>query len=57
MLLDIDHPVAEPAQLAARVAARVSRFMAGRKVDVIVKAPNLLDQPIHAAALSNGILL
>jgi predicted nucleotidyltransferase len=57
LLLEVDQPVAEPAQLAARVAARVSRSMAGRKVDVLIKAPNLMSLPIHTAALSQGILL
>jgi hypothetical protein len=32
--------------MAARVASRVSRGMHGRKVDVLLKAPNLLEPPI-----------
>ena len=45
------------AQLAARLAARVSRAMYGRKVDVVVKAPNLLHLPIHSIALAEGTRL
>lgn len=57
LLLELDAPVQEPAALAARVAARVSRRMNGRKVDVLVKAPNLLLLPIHRAALAEGVRL
>jgi predicted nucleotidyltransferase len=57
LLLELDSPVAEPAQLAARLAAQVSRAMYGRKVDVLVKAPNLLHLPIHSIALAEGIRL
>lgn len=57
LLLEINEPVAEPAQLAARLAARVSRSMYGRKVDVLVQAPNLLRLPIHTVALAEGIRL
>ena len=57
LLLELNAPVAEPAQLSARLAARVSRSMYGRKVDVLLQAPNLLRLPIHAIALAEGIRL
>ena len=57
LLLELDEAVAEPAQLSARLAARVSRAMHGRKVDVLIKAPNLLLLPIHSIALAEGIRL
>ena len=57
LMLELDEAVAEPAQLAARLAVRVSRAMNGRKVDVLVKAPNLLLLPIHSVALAEGIRL
>lgn len=57
LLLELDDAVLEPAQLAARLAAQVSRVMFGRKVDVIVKAPNLLHLPIHSVALAEGVRL
>jgi len=57
LLLELDDAVLEPAQLAARLAAQVSRAMFGRKVDVIVKAPNLLHLPIHSVALAEGVRL
>ena len=57
LLLEMDEAVAEPAQLSARLAARVSRAIYGRKVDVVIKAPNLKLLPIHVVALSEGIRL
>ena len=57
LLLDLDTPVAEPAELAARLSARVSRTLQGRKVDIVVKAPNLMNLPIHTVALEQGIRL
>jgi predicted nucleotidyltransferase len=57
LLVELDQAVAEPAQLSARFAARVSRAMYGRKVDVLIKAPNLLHLPIHTIALAEGVRL
>lgn len=57
LLLEVDSAVDEPAQLAARLAALVSRSMQGRKVDVLIKAPNLLHLPIHTVALAQGLRL
>jgi predicted nucleotidyltransferase len=55
--LECDQVVDEPAQLSARLAARVSRAMHGRKVDVLIKAPNLMVLPIHTLALQEGVRL
>ncbi|MEY4758170.1 MAG: hypothetical protein RJA34_3068 [Pseudomonadota bacterium] len=57
LLLDMPAPVVEPALLAAQLSARVSRAMDGRDVDVVVRAPNLLQLPIHKIALEQGIQL
>ena len=57
LLLELDEAVAEPAQLSARLASQVSRVMYGRKVDVLIKAPNLMHLPIHAIALAEGVRL
>lgn len=57
LMLELDEAVAEPAQLSARLAALVSRAMYGRKVDVLIKAPNLKFLPIHTIALAEGIRL
>ncbi|MEJ5209723.1 hypothetical protein [Denitratimonas sp. CY0512] len=57
LLLELDTPVAHPAPLIARLAARASRAMDGRKVDVLLLAPNLMRQPIHDIAQRQGVLL
>jgi predicted nucleotidyltransferase len=57
LLLEVDEAVAEPAQLSARLAAQVSRATYGRKVDVLIKAPNLMHLPIHSVALAEGVRL
>ena len=57
LLVELDHPVAHPAQLSADIAARCSRRLQGRKVDVVISAPNLSELPIHTHARSRGVLL
>lgn len=57
LLLEMDADVDEPALLSARLSARLSRAMQGRQVDVVVKAPNLAQSPIHSIALQTGIPL
>lgn len=57
LMLEMTEPVENPAMLAARLAARVSRAMHGRKVDVLISAPNLVRSPIHDVAFNEGRLL
>jgi predicted nucleotidyltransferase len=57
LLLELPDPVENPALLGARVAARVSRLMHGRRVDVVLAAPNLKRLAIHDVAISEGVLL
>jgi predicted nucleotidyltransferase len=57
LLLELPTPVENPALMAARLAARVSRAMGGRKIDVLLSAPNLKHLPIHDIALKEGCLL
>jgi predicted nucleotidyltransferase len=54
LMVELPEPEANPALLAARLAARVSRLMDGRKVDVLLSAPNLLRLPIHEIALKES---
>ncbi len=54
LLVELPEPIEHPAQLAARLSARISRCLHGRKVDVLLMAPNLLRLPIHEAALKEG---
>lgn len=57
LLLEVPDPVDNPAVLAAQLSARISLAMGGRKVDVIILAPNLRHLPIHDIALAEGKVL
>lgn len=57
LLVEIPHAVDAPAPLAARIAGRVSRLLDGRKVDVVLWAPNLMTLPIHETARREGVQL
>jgi hypothetical protein len=54
MLLEIPEAVANPALFAAQVSAQVSRLMEGRKVDVVLAAPNLRHLSIHESRSRRG---
>lgn len=54
ILLDIHDTVNNPALLAAQFSAKVTRLMDGRKVDVLLSAPNLMHLPIHDIAFKEG---
>jgi predicted nucleotidyltransferase len=57
LLIDLPHAVDSPAMLGSRIAARISRSMDGRKVDVVVAAPNLREGALHLFARARGVLL
>ena len=57
LMVEVSNIVDVPALMGARVASRVSRAMNGRRVDVILKAPNLKIQPIHEVATRTGVIL
>lgn len=57
LMLEVDNPVESPALMAAQLSAKVSRVMHGRKVDVLISAPNLKRLPIHDIAFKEGLLL
>jgi predicted nucleotidyltransferase len=57
LMLELPEPVENPAFLAAQLAAKVSRLMNGRKVDVLLSAPNLMRLAIHDVAFKEGIIL
>ena len=57
LMVEVPQPLKEPALIAARIASLVSRGLQGRKVDVLLRAPNLMEQPIHRIAAQQGIAL
>jgi predicted nucleotidyltransferase len=54
LMLELPEPADNPALMAARFSAKVSRLMLGRKVDVLIAAPNLMRLPIHDMAFKEG---
>lgn len=54
LLVELPSAAEHPAALSARLATRISRTMHGRRVDVLVLAPNLRRLPIHDIALREG---
>jgi predicted nucleotidyltransferase len=57
LMLELAEPVDNPALMAAQMSAQVSPAMHGRKVDVLLSAPNLMRLPIHDIAFKEGQLL
>ncbi len=57
IMLELPEPVDNPALISAQMSAQVSRVMHGRKVDVLLSAPNLMRLPIHDIAFKEGKLL
>ncbi len=54
LLVELPGAVEHPAALSARLATRISRTLHGRRVDVLVLAPNLRRLPINDIALREG---
>ncbi len=57
LLVELSYPVEEPAWLSARISGRICHQLGGRKIDVLLCAPNLDPLPIHAAARTQGARL
>ena len=57
LMIDVKQPVDNPAVLSARLAVCASRVMSNRKVDIVLRAPNLMSSAIHQIALDDGVVL
>ena len=57
LLVTLNTFVESPAELSAKISARLMRLFQGRKVDVLLSAPNLKSLPIHSVAKEKGIVL
>ncbi|AMD00464.1 nucleotidyltransferase domain-containing protein [Halomonas chromatireducens] len=57
LYVELEEPIEHPAQLSARLSVRIMRAMQGRKVDVLLSAPNLSEQAIHRMAREQGVRL
>ncbi len=62
LMLDLVSPMEHPERLRAQVASQIEMGLtralgASPKVDILVRAPNLMDLPIHHAAIEHGVML
>ncbi|MDP1659471.1 MAG: nucleotidyltransferase domain-containing protein [Methylotenera sp.] len=57
LMLEVSESIDNPALLSAQLSAKISRVMHGRKVDVLLSAPNLARLPIHDIAYKEGQLI
>lgn len=57
LLVEVDVSVEAPAELAAKLSVQIMRVCQGRKVDVVLMAPNLPQLPIHRIAQEQGVEL
>ncbi|AXY40721.1 nucleotidyltransferase domain-containing protein [Halomonas sp. JS92-SW72] len=57
LMVELDEAVDHPARLSAWLSVKVMRATQGRKVDVILAAPNLEELPIHRIGREQGVIL
>ncbi|SDO63477.1 hypothetical protein SAMN04487957_10923 [Halomonas shengliensis] len=57
LMVELDEAVEHPARLSAWLSVKIMRATQGRKVDVILAAPNLEELPIHRIAREQGVIL
>ena len=57
LMVELPYIIDNPAWLAAQLSAKISRYMDGRSVDILLAAPNLKKLPIHDVAKSTGVML
>ncbi len=57
LLVDCARPVARPVWLAAQLTARLQRLLGERRVDVLLAAPGMAEEPVHRLARADGIVL
>jgi len=62
LMLDLVKPAENPARLRAQVSTQIELGItralgASPKIDILVRAPNLADLPIHHVAIEHGVVL
>jgi len=57
LLVKTRDPVGAPAQLIARLMAKLMMRLGDRKIDIVLDAPNLERKSIHEIAQHRGVLL
>lgn len=57
ILIETDQFVTNPAEVIAKIGAKVVRILSGRKTDILLMAPNLPHEVIHDIAQKTGVVL
>ena len=57
LMVEVDHDVAQPALFSAQIGARLQQALGDRRIDIVLAAPNVREQPIHRVARETGIAL
>lgn len=57
LMIKTPEDIERPAVMAARLSARLSRLLDGRKIDVIIQSSSLKPLPIHEIAEQTGVKL
>ena len=57
LLVEVPQPVASPVRLGARIGARLQMALGDQRIDVLVVAPNVIEQAVHRLARSTGMPL
>lgn len=57
LMVESDDPVEHPARLMAAIGAQLEMQLGERTIDVLLKAPNLRQLPVHDVAAATGMLL
>lgn len=57
ILVTTTNNIDEPVSMSAKVSVKLTRIFNGRKVDVVVEAPNIKQQPIFEVAKATGVRL
>ncbi len=57
LLISLNSTIDHPAQLSVKISAQLERALQGRKIDILLAAPNLKSLAIHAIAKNKGIRL
>jgi predicted nucleotidyltransferase len=57
LLFTASADISNPAQTMGRIYAQLVRHLGDQKIDILLKAPNLQPQSIHALAEQSGIQL
>jgi len=57
VLVDVDHVLENPAWAASCAESTLMRALGGRRVDVVLAAPNLQETSLHRLARRDGVPL